>query len=139
MELGKNYRLKVEDPETPDSYITVGGEQRLSFSSSPDTIDASSKDDGNYKVEFYGQQKIALTVAGKVKLPDAGLSALDAAAKGSATISVKIVNTKGAGSDVFECVMNVGNRQVDFDDQQAANYSFSLSLAAAPTTDSLFG
>lgn len=136
IQLGKDYRLKVEDPDTDDTFLTVGGEGKLSFSATPDSIDAASKDDGNYKIEFYGQQKIAITLSGKVKLPDDGLAALDGASKTNAAINVKI--TKGV-TDVFVGSMTVGNRQVDFDNAQAANYSFSLGLAAAPTTDAIFG
>lgn len=136
LQLGKDVRLTVEDPGAPNTYIPVGGEGRLSFQASPDTIDGASKDDGNYKVEYYGQQKISITLSGKTKLPDDGLAALDEASKTNAGINVKIV--KGA-TVLFHGDMTVGNRQADWDNAQAATYSFSLGLAAAPTVDSLFG
>ncbi|WP_375290915.1 phage tail tube protein [Qipengyuania sp.] len=139
LKLGQNYRLLVTDPATPGEFLTIGGEQRLSRTDSPNAIDGASKDDGNYQVELYGQQKVSITVSGKVKLPDAGLKALDGLAKvaGSSDV-VKIVDTTD-DTDVFVCEMSVGQRQVDFDNQQVATYSFNLSIAAAPTTDALFG
>lgn len=136
LQLGKDVRLTVEDPDNAGQYISVGGEGRLSFQASPDTIDGASKDDGNYKVEYFGQQKISITLAGKVKLPDDGLAALDDASRTNAAISVKIV--KGV-TVLFHGDMTVGNRQADWDNAQAASYSFSLGLAAAPTVDALFG
>jgi predicted secreted protein len=139
LQLGKNYRLKVGDGAGTEVFNLIGGEQKLMFSSSPDAIDASSKDDGNYKTELFGQQKVSITVSGKAKIPDVGLSRLDTLAKTGAAGNMKVVNLTGTATDVFVCSLSVGNRQVDFDDQQSVTYSYSLSLAAAPSVDSLFG
>lgn len=139
LQLGKDTRLKIGDGQATEAFLVLGGEAKLSVSRSPDTIDASSKDDGNYKVEMFGQMKVSMTVSGKVKLPDAGLARADAVAKSGGTTNVKVVDSKGVPTDRWVCLMSIGNLQIDYDDQQAASYSFTLSAAAAPTTDNLLG
>ena len=137
--LGKNYRLQVGNGQATETFVSIAGEQSLSFSTSPDKIDGSSKDDGDYKVEFYGQQSISLQVSGKVKLPDTGLGLLDTARKtlGSA-IDIQIVDTLNANAVKWAASMSVGAFKWDGNDKDAVTYSFDLAVAAAPTVDSFF-
>ena len=141
LQIGKNYRLQVGTGSGQSTFVNIGGEGTLTYSTTPDKIDAASKDDGDYKVEVYGQMSGAISVQGIVKLPDIGIAALETARKtAGTTIPVEIVNTTtGTPVPVFTCVMAVGNFKFDGQSKSAASYSFDLSYAAAPTIDSLFG
>ena len=139
IQLGKNIRAQVGVGATP-TYTNVNGEQSIAFKTSPDKIDASSKDDGDYKISFYGQMDIAITITGKAKLPDTALAAVETARKTlGGTVPVQLVDTSSANAVKFAAVCSVGAFQVDYSDKDAVSYSIELSLAAAPTTDSLFG
>jgi hypothetical protein len=141
VKLGKTYRLKVGDG-TPDTELfnKIAGEQTLSKKGSSETIDTSSKDDGNTKSQQYGQRTITISAAGEVKLPDAGLARLAAVAEMTPpNCNIEIVDTStGTDVTVYAANVSVGNDNVQMDNGKAATYSFDLTLTAAPTTNTLF-
>lgn len=136
MEYGKDWRLQIGDGADPDEAFTnVGGEGSLDWKRSSDNIDLSSKDDGIYKSQSFGQQTITLSLSGKVKLPDTGLQAAFAASKTSPPeVNVQIV--KGAVVK-FAGRVGVGNFSCSFPDDGPATYSFDMTNVGAPTTDDL--
>jgi hypothetical protein len=140
LKLGKNQRLQVGDGASPETFALINGEQAISFDTTPDSIDGSSKDDGDYKIELYGQQAIKLSVNGVAKLPDPGLVRLDTARKTTGgKINIQIVDTLNANTVIFSAPMSVGAFKAGFDQKGAATYSFDLGLAGPPTVDALFG
>lgn len=130
LELGKEYRLYVG--ATP---ATLGGENTLTVDRSSQEIDTSSKDDAVYAFSDFGLQKLTITVAGKVKLPDTALEEIVDAQK-NATNEVTI-NIKKSATTKFTCSMAVGNLSVAYPHDGPATYSFTLVPVAAPTVDDL--
>src|SRR5579871_4551770 len=137
VKLGKNYRLKVGDGSSSEVFSPVGGEGTLSFKGSSDTIDKSSKDDGNYKSSAFGQMSGTISLGGVLKLPDTGLAALDAAAKAGTPIDIQVVDTLTTTTK-FAASVWVGNRNIDLNNNEAVKYSFDLALNGAPSIDTFF-
>ena len=135
VKLGKDFRLKVSDGGGTPAFVTIGGEGTLSFNGSSDKIDISSKDDGQTKSVAFGQSEYSIDLAGVLSLPDIGIGFLDTAAKAGVPIDIKIM--VGATAK-YAASVYVGNRKIDFSNNQAVKYSFTLSSNGAPSTDSLF-
>lgn len=138
IKLGKNYRLKVSNMAGTPVFSQVGGEGTLSFKGSSDQIDISSKDDGYVKSKAMGQADMSISAGGVCNTPDAGLTNLDTAFKAGTPVDIQIVNTLGTPTNVFVGSVFVGNKSVELGNNQAARWSFDLSLNGAPTTDDLF-
>ena len=136
---GKNYRLQVGDGGTTEVFANINGEQSLSIKTSPDQLAAESKDDGDYKVKFYGQQEVSILVSGVTKLPDTVLGYLDAKRKTLGSyINIQIVDVAASNAVKFAAPVTVGAFTWTADDKGVVPYSFELSLAGAPTVDTLF-
>lgn len=134
--LGKDFRLMVAATGATPTYIQIGGEMSLSRTSSSDKIDTSSKDDGTYKTQTYGQKEITLAVQGVLKLPDPGFGLIYTTQKASPPeLLVQIIGP--SSTIVFAALMAIGNYKDDFSDKSAATYSFDLSLAGVPTIDDM--
>lgn len=135
MEYGKDWRLYIGDGQATEEFGPLGGEGSWSFKRSSTEIDGSSKDDGTYALSSYGQQKITISVSGKVKLPDAGLKRINDQSK-AAPPHVKIKLMKGEIVK-FHGEVGIGNNSFDGDKDQAVTYSFDMSPVAVPIVDDL--
>lgn len=135
VEYGKDWRLKIGDGADPEVFSIIGGEGSLDWKRTSDNIDLSSKDDGVYKSQSFGQQAITISLSGKVKLPDTGLQAAFDTSKASPP-EVNVQICKGAIVK-FEGRVGVGNFSATFPDDGPATYSFDMSNVGAPTTDDL--
>lgn len=132
-EFGKDWRVHFKTGDT--TFVSAGGETNLSWKRSSAEQDLSDKDSGVYGATSYGQQKINFTVAGNLKLPDAGFTAAENASKASPPqIEVKIM--KGA-TVKYQGLVAIGNFAAEFPKDGPATYSFDLANAAAPTIDNL--
>ncbi|MBM7407056.1 MULTISPECIES: phage tail tube protein [Sphingomonas] len=132
-EQGKDWRINVKTGA--NAYAPVGGETSLEWTRSSAEQDQSDKDSGIYGATTYGQQKIAIKVAGNLKLPDAGFTALEAASKLSPPeIEVQI---KRGTVIKFQGLIAIGNFSASFPKDGPATYSMDLANAAAPTVDNL--
>jgi len=132
-EQGKDWRLYIKTGS--NAFTAVGGETSLSWKRASGENDISDKDSGIYGATMYGQQKISFTVAGNLKLPDAGFSAAEAASKASPP-QIEVQIRKGA-TIKYQGQVGIGNFSADFPKEGPATYSFDMANAAAPTVDNL--
>jgi hypothetical protein len=130
--LGNDYRLWIESA-TPGTYNEIKGGTSLKINRTSNLIDTSTKDDFPYGTQAPGLK--ALTIDSEIypNLPDAnGFTKLEAAAAGSTPIGFQI--RKGGSEGVS---MYVGNFNTDMGKNDVVTCDFQLTLAAAPTTDTL--
>lgn len=138
--LGNDYRLWIESA-TPGTYNEIKGGTSLKINRTSNLIDTSTKDDFPYGTQAPGLK--ALTIDSEIypNLPDAnGFTKLEAAAAGSTPIGFQIRKGGSAGVEadvVFEASMYVGNFNTDMGKNDVVKCDFQLTLAAAPTTDTL--
>ena len=139
LKLGKNYRLQVGDGAGTEVFTSILGEQSLIMKTNPDQIPADSKDDGDYKARYYGQQEVTISVSGVTKIPDVALSRLDTQRKvlGS-TVNIQIVDTAASNAVKWLGSVSVGSFTANFENKSAVSYQFELAANAAPTTDTLY-
>lgn len=117
------------------TFINIGGQTSLSKKVSTDKIDFSSKDDGRIKSSGFGQQEITFSVAGKLKLPDAGF-ALVQTVSNSAPPECDVQITKG-NVVVYQGTVGVGNLSWDAATNGPVNYTFDMTAVAVPVVDDL--
>lgn len=140
LKLGKHQRIQVGDGASPETFAFINGEQATTVDTTPDSIDGQSKDDGDYKIEYYGQQAIKVSTNGIAKLPDPALRRLDGARKTTGgSVNIQIVDTLNTNAVLFAAPMSVGAFKAAFDGKGAVTYSYDLGLAGPPTVDALFG
>ena len=135
--LGKDFRLQVAAIGASPTYTTIAGEMSVSVKASSDKIDTSSKDDGMYKTQTYGQKDITMAVQGTLKLPDTGFGLVYTTQKNDPPELLGQIMHVPSMTVVFACQLGIGNMSTDFTDKGAATYSFDLSLAGVPTIDDL--
>lgn len=129
-EFGADWRINVK---SGSGFIPIGGETSLDWKRSSAEQDISDKDSGIYGATSYGQQKLTFSVAGNVKLPDAGFSAAEAASKASPP-QIEVQIKKGAVIK-FHGLVAVGNFSAQFPKEGPATYSLDMANAAAPIID----
>lgn len=140
--LGNDYRLWIESA-TPGTYNEIKGNTACKVSRSAEGIDTSTKSDFPYGTESPGLKKVTLTYQIIPDLPDSnGYGRLETAALAAVSAPVNFQIRKGgsagAGGDVvFAASMYVGNFDTDFGKNAPVTCDFTLTLAAAPTTDAL--
>jgi predicted secreted protein len=128
---GRDITLKISDGL--GAFVNVGGQTTLSKKVSTDKIDFSSKDDGRIKASGFGQQEISFSVAGKLKLPDAGFSRVQTIANASPPeCDIQVV--RGA-TVLFQGTIGMGNLSWDAATNSAVNYSFDMTAVSLPTID----
>lgn len=132
-EQGKDWRLYIKTGS--NAFTAIGGETSLSWKRASQEQDISDKDSGIYGAKTYGQQTITFTVNGNLKLPDAGFTAMEAAAKASPP-QIEVQIKKGA-TIKFQGQVAIGNFSADFPKDGPATWSADMSNAAAPTVDNL--
>ncbi|WCT78879.1 phage tail tube protein [Novosphingobium humi] len=129
---GKDTRTLIKSGST---FIPIAGEQKASRKGSSDSIDTTSKDDGNYKTNGFGQKSITISVNGITKLPDPGYSRLYEVQKQAVPVEEFQLVNELTGEVFFQAKMSVGNFSDDYDQRNGASWSIDLALAAAPTID----
>lgn len=129
-EQGRDTRVKIK---AGGQLVPIGGETTFSYKRNSADIDTSDKDGGK---GTYGQTTISISVSGKLKLPDPGLVALEAASKANPP-EVEVEISKG---DVvrFQGLVAVGNFSAEFP-IEVATWSCDMKNADAPTIDNLTG
>lgn len=134
-EYGKDWRIHIGDGEEAETFTAIGGETSFDWKRSSQEIDESTKDDGMYGSTSYGQQKITFSVAGNVKLPDAGLQRAATVSK-SAPPEVTIRAMKGAVVK-YEGRVAIGNFSTTHPKDGPVTYTFDMANKGAPEVDDL--
>ncbi len=139
--LGKDYRLWIESA-TPGTYNEIKGQVGLKYSRKANGIDASSKEDFPYGIEAKGRQSITIDFDIKPDLPDAnGYTRFETRAALVTPTLFQIRKGGSTGADpadvVFAASMNIMSSDTDLPDNDMVKASGQLTLAAAPTTDTL--
>ena len=138
--LGNDYRLWIESA-TPGTYNEIKGQTSTKVSRQAGTIDTSTKDDFPYGTQAPGLKSLTLDVELYPNLPDTtGFTLFETTAQGSAPRKFQIRKNGSAGATgdaVFEASMYVGNFDTDFGKNDVVKVTSQLTLAAAPTIDTL--
>lgn len=132
---GRGVRFMIGDGQQTETYLTIGGETNLSYKTSPDKVDLSSKDDGAYKSGAYGPFELAFSISGKVKITDAGLTRVQAASLTPGTlVDVKILN----GTFVmYQGTCAIGPLSFEAPDAGVCTYTFEAMNVGVPTTNNI--
>lgn len=130
---GKNWRIYISDGAA--GFDPIGGEGSWSKRTSSETVDLSSKDDGNIKAQGWGQSTVTFSVQGKVKLPDDGLEQAYSVAN-EAVPEIPIQLRNGAAI-VWQGTVGIGNFSMDGPKDGPVSYSFDMTAVSAPTVDNL--
>lgn len=139
--LGNNYRLWIESA-TPGTYNEVKGNTSLKINRQAGQIDTSTKDDFPYGTQAPGLKNLTVDAEVYPNLPDAnGYTRLETLSQGSAATKFQIRKGGSTGATpadvVFEGSMYIGNFDTDFGKNNVVKSTFQLTLAAAPTIDTL--
>lgn len=134
-EYGKDWVVAAGVAGSPETFTEIGGQTSLDWKTSTDKIDLSTKEDGNLKVQGFGQSTIDFTVQGKVKIPDTALSLIYTASQASPPV-IDIQVKKGAVIK-YEGSVGIGNFSTSAPNADAVTYSFDMSAAAVPTVNDL--
>ncbi len=128
-EQGRETRIFIKTGD--NTKVKIGGETTFSYKRNTPSIDTADKDGGSGS---FGQATINISTSGNVKLPDAGLVALDVASKATPP-HIEIEIMKGEVTR-FAGLVAVGNFSADFP-LGTATWSAEMVNAAVPTTDNL--
>ncbi|MFA7505295.1 MAG: phage tail tube protein [Burkholderiaceae bacterium] len=140
--LGNDYRLWIESA-TPGTYNEIKGQTTLKISRQTGLTDTSTKDDYPYGTSAPGLKSLTIDCELYPNLPDAnGYTILETAANAGTTTAVNFQIRKGgstgaSGDAVFQASMYIGNFDTDFGKNDVVKCTCQLTLAAAPTTDTL--
>lgn len=140
--LGNEYRLWIEGP-TVGTYAEIKGQQDLKINRQAGTIETSSKEDFPYGTSAPGARSLTVDFGLLPNLPDAGgYTRLETVSQAIPQEPNKFQIRKGGsagatGDVVFEALMNIGNFDTDFPQNGVVKANGQLTLAAAPTIDTL--
>ena len=140
--IGNNFYLWIES-STPGTYNLLKGQGDLKISRSSSSIDLSSKDNFPYALSAPGLRTLTMTCDIKPDLPDAnGYTRLETlcAASPQAPFNVQVRKgglTGASGDVVFAASMYGTLTGSNFDQNAPVSVSLELTLASAPTTDTL--
>ena len=140
--LGNDYRLWIEST-TPGTYFEIKGQQDLTVNRQTQQIDTSSKDDFPYGTSAPGLKTMTINCECFPNLPDANgytrLETIGLASNPTPTnFQVRKGGSSGTGSDVvLEASFYVGDFNTAKPKNGVVSVAFTLTLAAAPTTDVL--
>lgn len=128
-ERGTDTRLYIKSGGA--AFVKVGGETKFTFKRSRPEEDTSDKDGGKSQ---YGQAKISISISGNTKLPDAGLTALEAASHdGAEPVEIQL---KHGDTIRFHCLVSIGNYQGDYP-IGTATWQADMTNADTPIVDNL--
>jgi hypothetical protein len=141
--LGNDYRLWIESA-TPGTYSEIKGQHDMTVNRQTQQIDTSSKDDFPYGTSAPGLKTMTINCEIGPDLPDAnGYTRLETEALSATPTPVNFQIRKGgsAGADPADTVLEASFYIGDFNTSMGKNaqllVNFTLTLAAAPTTDVL--
>jgi hypothetical protein len=141
--LGNDYRLWIESA-VAGTYNEIKGQHDLSVSRQTQQIDTSSKDDFPYGTSAPGLRTMTIQCEIGPDLPDAdGYTLLETKSQAdpSAPVNFQIRKGGSAGADPADTVLEgsfyIGDFNSSFGKNDQMKVSFTLQLAAAPTTDTL--
>jgi hypothetical protein len=140
--LSNEYRLWI-DGATPGTYAEIKGQQELKINRQAGNIDTSTKEDFPYGTSAPGARALTIDVGLLPNLPDAlGYTRMETVSQAVPQAPVKFQIRKGGsagatGDVVFEALMNIGNFDTDFPQNGVVKTTSQLTLAAAPTIDTL--
>ncbi|RIK91773.1 MAG: hypothetical protein DCC73_15030 [Proteobacteria bacterium] len=138
--LGNNYRLYVGDGATPtEAFAELAGQRDLTPDGSSSEVDISDKNSAPYGLKAPGNFDRKINVTGVLDLPDAnGFTRVETLFKTQAPGNFQIRKSPfAAGDKVFEASCYVLNLSTAMPKDGEVTYSFTLTLAAAPSTDTL--
>lgn len=130
---GRDYRVKIDDGT--GVMVPIAGESGWNKKTASDKVDLSSKDDDGIKAQGFGLREITISVSGKAKLPDAGISRVQAV-QASSPPEVRMQLVKGA-TVVYDGLVGIGNWSLDGQANGAVGWSFDAAAVAGPTIDTL--
>ena len=140
--IGNNYYLWLETA-TPSTYALLKGQGNLKINRSSGSIDLSSKDNFPYALSAPGLRTLTISCDIKPDLPDAnGYTRLEtlcaASPQAPFNIQVRKGGLTGSGTDVVFAASMYGTLTgTDMSQNAPLSVTLDLSLAAAPTTDTL--
>lgn len=138
--LGNDYLGWIEGA-VADQYAVINGQGTLSETRSQTAIDTSDKTSDGYDTEAFGNIKVSYSLDVKVKLPDAnGYTRLETQcnAKQPFNFQVRKNGKAGVAADaIFSALMNGTIASRTFNKDGTVDAKITLSLAAAPTIDTL--
>lgn len=138
--LGNDYRLWI-DSSTPGTFAEIKGNTTLTINRQSNLIDTSAKSDFPYGTQAPGLRSLTIDAEVIPDLPDAnGYGRLETVAAGSAPVNFAVRKDGSAGDaadNIFLASMYVGNFNTQMSKDEAVRVSFTLTLAAAPSTDAL--
>lgn len=138
-QLGRYFQVAKGDAASPEVFNIVAGQRGLQRSGSTNLVDQSDKTNYPYAVQAPGRTQFQITVPGVRDLPDPnGLEAVYAQWLAGTASQYQILNTEPSPDTVvFQASMYVSNFEQDDPDEESGSFTFTLTLAAAPTVDDL--
>jgi hypothetical protein len=141
LQLGQNFQVAKGDGASPEVFTLIAGQTGLSRGNSTNLIEQSNKTSGQFGIQAPGRKTLSYQVTGIRDLPDAnGLEAVYAQQNVYPQVPAiyQVQDVSQSPVDVvFACSMYVSNFAQDDPDQDNGSYSFTLTVAAAPTIDDL--
>ncbi|MCU0892472.1 MAG: hypothetical protein MUE77_12210 [Sandarakinorhabdus sp.] len=137
---GNDYMVWVAAPATTPSFALMAGQQNLTFETSQQTADASSKTSGTVAIKLPTLREITIGVDFVADLPDAaGYTVVETAHKTQSRVLVQVRKDGATGSApddvIFQAEMWATNLSVNPGLNAALAGSVQFVLAATPTTD----
>jgi len=139
--LGNDYRLWIESA-VAGTYNEIKGQQNLKVNRKAGSIDTSCKDDFPYGTEAPGLRSISIDFELYPNLPDAsGYTRFESMFQAGTATKFQIRKGGSTGATpadvVFEALMNIASNDSDFGKNDVVKAAGQLTLAAAPTIDTL--
>jgi predicted secreted protein len=135
--LGIFYRLQIESA-VAGTYTEIAGQQNLSVNRQGQQIDTSTKDEHPWGSSRNGARSISIPATFIPDLPDAnGYDRLVTLANGDDPFNIRIIDSSDSDNVVFECSVNVTDRNNTLDSGAAGGASCTFVNAAPPVTDDL--
>lgn len=138
-ELGRFFKVYVGDGASPEVFTAIAGQEGLDRNAATNLIDQSNKSDNPYAVQAPGRTTLTVSISGKRIIPDAaGLERVYSQFKAQAATNFRVVNEEPSPDlTVLEGSFYISSFSQGDADEDNATYSFDLTVASAPTTDTL--
>jgi hypothetical protein len=139
--LANNYRLYIQST-TAGTYNEIKGQGNLSIARQAGTIDLTSKSDAPYGLSAPGLRTVTVSCAVIPDLPDAtGYTRAETLSNDPTTPSelyqIRKAPYATPGDVVFQAAMYTNISSTNLNQNEGVAVSIELSLAAAPTVDTL--
>jgi TP901-1 family phage major tail protein len=130
---GVDILIKVEDPVTAGTYVTVGGQRNATLSESSETIDNTSKDSGGAYEYDYGLYGWTVSADGLYITDDAGYQELRNAMRNKNKVKIQI-SEKGTATKEGEALVISSELEGPYDGEVTYSVEFqgSGNLADLP-------